>query len=131
MKSRRGCYLIAFVLLLALWLRLPFVSRDLPYFAREDEAHHFNRVVNMVKSGDFNPHYFHKPSLHFYLRMPVVALSFLWNVSEGHIRSVEDIRTGDPFGLNGYAFAVSHPGIVKWNRSFSVLIILLVIAFTY
>lgn len=113
------------VLLIAIWLRAPLVGKGLPYFDKEDEAHHFNRTVNMVKTGDYNPHYFHKPSLHFYLRMPIVALSFLWNVSKGHIKSVEEIRTGDPFGLNGYAFAASHPGIVKWNRSFSLVLSLI------
>ena len=76
-----------FLLFLAVWVRAPYVSKDLPYFYNEDEAHHFNRVVNMVKSGSFDPEYFHKPSLNFYLRMPVVAASFLWEVSKGRIRS--------------------------------------------
>ncbi|NLF25016.1 MAG: phospholipid carrier-dependent glycosyltransferase, partial [Deltaproteobacteria bacterium] len=111
---------LVLALLLALWLRLPFIGAGMPYFYDEDEAHHFNRTVEMVKKGEFNPNYFHKPSLHFYLRMPVVAVAFLWTVRNGQIRSVQDIQTRDPYGLGGYAFTASHPGIVKWNRALSV-----------
>ena len=70
--------LLAFIIIgIAAWLRFPFINSGMPYFYDEDEAHHHNRVVNMVKRGEFNPNYFLKPSLHFYLRMPVVAVSFL------------------------------------------------------
>jgi hypothetical protein len=125
-----ACASTLLVLLIALWLRLPFVSTGLPYFYNEDEAHHFNRTVEMVKSGDYNPHYFHKPSLHFYLRMPAVALGFLWSVREGHIRSVKEIKTRDSHGLGGYEFTASHPGIVKWNRSLSLILSLGLIVVT-
>lgn len=115
----------------AIWLRLPGISAGLPYFYAEDEAHHFNRTVEMTKEMRFDPEYFHKPSLHFYLRMPIVALSYLWTVQQGHIGSIREIETGNSFGLSGYAFTASHPGIVKWNRAFSVLLSLVTIAFTF
>lgn len=116
---------------LALILRAHTVSFGLPYFYDEDEAHHFNRTVNMAKSGDMNPHYFHKPSLHFYLRIPVVWLSVYWNKKEGHLDSIKDIRTHNQYGIADYAFTASHPGIVKWNRSFSLLLSLLIVVCTY
>jgi len=119
------------VLLFALWLRLPFISTGLPFFYQEDEGHHFNRTVEMVKRGQWNPEYFHKPSLHFYLRMPVVGLSFLHSVRQGHIRSVRQIQTRDDFGLAGYSFTASHSGIVKWNRALSVLFSLLLVVGTF
>ena len=122
---------LAAIVLFALWLRLPFISTGLPYFYHEDEGHHFNRTVEMVKRGEWNPEYFHKPSLHFYLRIPVVALSFLHSVREGHIRSIREIRTRDSYGLAGYSFTASHPGIVKWNRALSVLFSLLLVAGTF
>lgn len=123
--------LLALIVLFALWLRSPLIGKDLPFFYNEDEAHHFNRTVNMVKEGDFNPHYFLKPSLHFYMRMPIVAVSFFWNVSKGHLKSIQEIKTGDPFGLKGYSMVASHPGIVKWNRAFSVSLSLLTILLTF
>lgn len=114
---------------LSFFLRIPTIGAGMPYFTQEDEAHHFNRTVRMVQSGEFNPKYFHKPSLHFYLRMPVVAGSFLWKVKEGEIRKIEEIRTKDDFGLGDYAFSASHPGIVKANRAFSVLLHLATLLF--
>ncbi len=119
------------LLLVAAWVRSPYISKDLPYFYNEDEAHHFNRVVNMVKSGSFDPEYFHKPSLHFYLRMPVVATSFLFEVSKGRIRSTKEIITTSENGVGKYAFSASHPGIVKWNRAFSVLLSVLTVLLTF
>ncbi|MCB0329535.1 MAG: glycosyltransferase family 39 protein [Bdellovibrionales bacterium] len=122
---------ILLLVLLTAWLRIPTIGEGLPFFDREDEAHHFNRVVRMVQSGDFNPHYFHKPSLHFYLRMPVVAASFLWSVREGHIKKIQEIVTKDSFGIGDYSFTASHPGIVKWNRALSVLLLIGSIILTY
>ena len=119
---------LSLVLCISLFLRSYTIGLGLPYFYNEDEAHHFNRVVEMVQRGEYNPNYFHKPSLHFYLRMPVVAASFLWTVKSGHIRTVQDIKTRDPQGLSGYSLTASHPGIVKWNRTLSVLFALGVIA---
>lgn len=118
-------------ILFGLWLRMPFIGKDLPYFYNEDEAHHFNRLVNMVKSGDFNPHYFNKPSFHFYTRIPPLVGSFFYGVSKGQIRTIEEIKTGDPFGLNGYSMSASHPFIVKGNRAFSVALSLLTILFSF
>ncbi|MCB0320484.1 MAG: glycosyltransferase family 39 protein, partial [Bdellovibrionales bacterium] len=112
------------ILAISLWVQLPTLSAGLPYFTKEDEAHHFNRIVRMTQTGDFNPHYFHKPSLHFYLRIPFVGAGFLWGVREGHLRKVQEIETRDSFGIGGYAFTASHPGIVKWNRLFSVFLLL-------
>jgi hypothetical protein len=110
---------------------MPFVSKDLPYFYNEDEAHHFNRLANMVKTGDFNPRYFHKPSLHFYARVPAFIGSFFYGVSKGHLKTVEEIKTGDPFGLNGYQMSASHPVLVKGNRIFSLGLSLATIALTF
>ena len=119
------------VLLVGFLLRYPFLGAELPYFYDEDEGHHYNRVVEMVKTGNFDPQYFRKPSLHFYLRMPVVAAAFLWTVRAGNIRKIGEIRTRDQFGLAQYAYTASHVGIVKWNRAFSLLLSLLIILFTF
>jgi len=132
MKSeRKSFYLLALVFLLALFLRAHTVSRGLPFFYDEDEAHHYNRTVNMVKDGDLNPHYFHKPSLHFYLRMPVVVASYLWSKSKGYLNSMDEVRTYNRYGLAGYAFTASHPGMVKWNRALSLCFSLALILLTF
>jgi hypothetical protein len=124
-----GLLLIA--VLLGIWLKAPLVGAGIPYFYHEDEAHHHNRVVNMVKEGRYDPQYFHKPSLHFYLRMPVVATAFVWGVKRGHLRELEEIKTADSYGLSGYAFRLSHPGVVKWNRAFSLFLSLVLVGLTF
>ncbi len=116
------------VLTFSLWLRFPLISTGLPYFYNEDEAHHFNRTVEMLQSGDLNPHYFLKPSLHFYLRLPVTALAYAVLHSRGELNNLKDVRTRDSQGISGYSFTASHPTLVKWNRAFSVALILTSIA---
>ena len=119
------------ILGLAFWLRAPRISAGSPFFYHEDEAHHFNRLVQMVQSGDLNPHYFRKPSLHFYLRIPSVAASFLLGVRNGALRSIREIDTRDRYGLAGYSFSASHPVILKGARLFGVLLSLGIIVLTY
>ena len=118
-------------IILTIWLRTPFLKEGSPYLYREDEGHHFNRIVNMMKSGDLNPHYFHKPSLHFYLRLPVVAAGFLWSVKKGEINNLNEIVTSDPFGVADYSFSVSHPRLLLVSRTFSLLLQLGSIALTF
>lgn len=134
-KSSFGTWAALLLLLatigFALWLRGPSVSYGLPYFYGEDEAHHFNRVVRMVQKGEWDPHYFHKPSLHFYLRMPIVAAGFLWSVRNSEIRSIKEVQTSDRFGIAQYAFSASHPTLVKFNRAFSLFLSLGVLVFVY
>ena len=116
--------------LLAGILAFPGIERGSPFLDREDEAHHFNRVVRMAKTWDLDPLYFHKPSLHFYLRLPVAAASIDWARSAGYLSSVNEIITKDPYGIAGYAFAASHPTLLKWNRAFSVGLFVLCVALT-
>jgi hypothetical protein len=112
-------------------LRWPLVTANDRFFRDEDDAHHFNRVVEMVKRRDFNPHYFNKPTLHLYLRMPVVAAGYLRAKSLGEISAISELRTRDPFGISGYAFTASHPTVLRWNRGFSILLSVGVVALAF
>lgn len=123
MKNKK--FLFVFVILVAFLARVKFVGLGLPYFQNEDEMHHFNRTIQMVQSGSFNPKYFLKPSLHFYLRIPVTAIAFIWNVKKSRIQKLSDIKITNKYGLSNYSSTASHPGIVKFNRAFSLLLSLL------
>ena len=120
MRNRK--FLFIFIILLAFILRFPFVKAGLPYFQNEDEMHHFNRTIKMMQEGTFNPEYFLKPSFHFYLRIPVTATAFIWNVKKGNIQKLSDIKISNNYGLSNYSSIASHPGIVKWNRMFSLIL---------
>jgi hypothetical protein len=102
-----------------------------PYFYEEDEAHHFNRTIEMMKTGDLNPHYFHKPALHFYLRLPFAMVAFLNEVRQGRARTVDELVTRDGVGVGGYAFGASHPGVVKALRLVSVFCLIGIVFSVY
>jgi hypothetical protein len=130
MRSDRAPLLaLLLVLLLAAWLRAPQVTAGLPFIYLEDEAHHFQRTVEMVKRGTYDPGYFNKPSLHFYLRMPVVAASFLSAARAGEVKRLQEVVTRSPRG--GWSYTASHPRLLAWNRAFGVLLGLLVVALTF
>jgi len=131
LKHFGGFAAVLVVLLLALWFRAPLVKYGSPFIYDEDEGHHFNRVLMMLKTGDFNPRYFLKPALHFYLRLPVTAVGFLKGVEQGQLRELKEIQTKNPYSLAGYEFTASHPILLKFNRAFSVAIALVTILLTF
>lgn len=98
----------------------PLVTSNTRYFYQEDDAHHFNHTVEMAQDRRLNPHYFNKPALHFYLRMPVVYASAAWEKLHGRLGSLKEIRTRNSYGVGDYAFTPSHPNILLWNRLESV-----------
>lgn len=112
-------------------LRWPLVSANDRYFRDEDDSRQFNRAVEMARDRDLNPRYFNKPSLDFYLRIPVVLSSYAFAKSRGEIQNIEEIKTRDPFGPSGLAFAVSHPTVLRWNRIFSVCLSVGVVALAF
>jgi hypothetical protein len=109
--------LVAMIILVA---ASPLVTSNSRYFYHEDDAHHFNHTVEMAREGRLNPHYFNKPALHFYLRMPIVYASAIWEKSQGRLTSLKEIRTRNPYGVGDYAFTPSHPNILLWSRIESV-----------
>lgn len=112
-------------------LRWPLVTANDRYFRDEDDSRQFNRTVEMVKEKDLNPRYFNKPSLNFYLRLPVVLGGYAAAKSKGEIQSLDEIQTRDPFGLSGWSFVASHPTILRWNRIFSISLSVGVVAFAF
>lgn len=128
---RQQAWLLACALLIAVALRGPLVAAHSRYFYHEDDAHHFNRTVEMAQRGELHPHYFNKPALHFYLRMPVVYASSAWMRLAGEAPGIQAIETRDPQGLAGYAFTASHPTVLAWNRAFSVIMSLGLVLVTF
>ena len=124
-------FFILIILLLCFFINFPLINYGLPYFYDEDEAHHFDRQVEMFKTNNLNPQYFLKPSLNFYIRQPAIALGYSLTQSRGQVLNKEDIKTRDSFGIAGWSFTASHNEIVKANRFFSLLIHLGVVFLVY
>lgn len=93
-------------------ISLPMAQSNTQFLYAEDDAHHFNRTVEMAKRKTLDPAYFNKPALHFYTRMPAIYLAVLLSKATDHPISLREIRTRDPYGLAGFSFTPSHPSIV-------------------
>ena len=82
--------IVFFGLFLRLW-RLDF-GRELPYLAHTDEPTQYNPAVNMLKTGDWSPHFFNYPSLTIYLDAVVLYAGFLVGKLFGVYESMADLR---------------------------------------
>ena len=122
---------ITVALVVGFALRAPQVGADLPYLYDHDEAPHVNRLVRMVQEGRYDPQYFRKPTLHFYLRMPAVVAGFLQSAQAGEILSIQEVVTANHSVRGEVARTVSHPRIVMWARSVTTVFSLLLILLTY
>ena len=91
------------LLTIAAVLRLSHIGIGIPHNVGVDEPQIMNRVVAMMRTGDFNPHFFDWPSLTFYLNLVVSCLVFmggatLWRADlPGDNRSTSDPRGGMKF----------------------------------
>jgi 4-amino-4-deoxy-L-arabinose transferase-like glycosyltransferase len=66
----------------------------IPYAVGVDEPEIMERVVNMMKSGDFNPHFFDYPTLFFYMQLPVAIARFLYGAISGSWHSLDQVGAG-------------------------------------
>ena len=88
-SSRR--ILLALVLV-ALLLRLPGLDWGLPYVYHPDEPTHVNIVLDILKTGDLNPHWFKYPSFRIYASLPVAVIYFLLGVARGQFNSIQELN---------------------------------------
>lgn len=67
-------WLLAAILALGLGLRLWGINYGLPYTYAPDEPTYFNLALQIVKTGDLNPHWWYYPSLMFYVHALAISL---------------------------------------------------------
>lgn len=87
-------YLVA-VLAIAAVLRFWGLGAGIPYAIGVDEPEIVDRVVQMMKSGDFHPHFFDYPGLNFYLHLPVAIARFLVGAVQARWDSLGDVGPTD------------------------------------
>lgn len=83
---------LAAVLGTAAILRFWSLGFGIPYAVGVDEPEIMERVVNMMKSGDFNPHFFDYPTLFFYMQLPVAIARFLFGAIGGSWHSLDQVN---------------------------------------
>ena len=76
-------------------LRFWSLSAGIPYAIGDDEPQVMNRSVGMVRSGDFNPHFFDYPGLYLYVQAAVVVVRFLAGATAGEWSSLDQAQTPD------------------------------------
>jgi len=93
--SRRTSLLLLGILTIAAWLRLWTVGDGLPYHPGTDEPAIMGKVVGMLHTGDFNPHFFDYGGLVFYFHLGVAVLRFLYGAISGLWTTVDQVWEGD------------------------------------
>lgn len=83
------------VLLAAAVLRLWAIGHGIPYAPGVDEPEIMCRVVGMMKTGDFNPHFFDYPGLYLYTQLVVAVLRFLAGAMSGRWVSLSQVGPAD------------------------------------
>jgi 4-amino-4-deoxy-L-arabinose transferase-like glycosyltransferase len=82
-KTNLSRLFLLLILLSAFSVRVYGIKFGLPYLYHIDEHALVNRALRMLITGDFNPHWFHWPSLYFYVQAGVYLIHYLWGVSQG------------------------------------------------
>jgi 4-amino-4-deoxy-L-arabinose transferase-like glycosyltransferase len=90
--SRLG---LAAALACAALLRFWGIGHGVPYAVGADEPAVMEAAVRMMKSGDFNPHFFHYPALYFYAQLAVAVGRYLLGAIGGAWSSLDQVSAAD------------------------------------
>ena len=72
-------------------LRLWGIGFDLPNLYHRDEAKYVTIPLKILKSGDYNPHFFNYPTFFFYLLSLGYIVYFLFMASRGQLSSLDGL----------------------------------------
>jgi len=110
-------------------LRTWYLNHGIPYGVGVDEPVIIVRILQMMRSGDYNPHFFDYPSLYIYLQLLVGIARFMWGAMAGEWRSLAGV-TPEAFYLWGRSLTVLfgaatitlvYAAGLRWGRWHSVL----------
>ncbi len=91
MKRINPALLLGLVVLIALLVRIWGLCADLPYIYHPDEPVAIEISLRMFKTGDMNPHFFHWPSLLFYVNFLAYIPYYLFGKLVGVFQTPESI----------------------------------------
>jgi hypothetical protein len=106
---------LALVLAAAFWLRLTVIDKSMPYPQHVDETFLSDNGANMLRSGDFNPHFFMYPGLPIYLTAAAMTWGYLDAANHLELKSTREI------GSVNYPY-YKHPRLVRPARVLFALI---------
>jgi hypothetical protein len=116
--------LLALILLGALAARLGHSHQGLPYLHHPDEPHTSVVALEMMKTGDLNPHRFNYGSLNIYMMLAVDAAHYIWlcrspDEVTGKIVTLESVESQV---IPNWRWETSHPSFYLWNRGLCALL---------
>jgi 4-amino-4-deoxy-L-arabinose transferase-like glycosyltransferase len=86
-----GTYGLSLIIIFALGLRLWGINNGLPYLYHPDEPALVGPAITTIQTGDWNPHFFHYPSLFHDMLVVLYAIYFIYGTSQGQFASVQDL----------------------------------------
>ncbi|HEY3176307.1 MAG TPA: glycosyltransferase family 39 protein [Candidatus Polarisedimenticolia bacterium] len=111
------------ILAFALAVRLMQAYEGLPYLHHFDEPQVASTALQIMRSGDLNPHFFNYGSLLIYMNLGVDVLHYYHLMGQpeenaGSLGALDDIRTEHD---TGWHWTISHPSFYLWNRWLTAL----------
>lgn len=103
---RRSTSTLLLILVVAAALRLWGIGSGIPFAVGVDEPEIMHRVLIMMRTGDFNPHFFHYPTFYIYLQLALACARFLVGAMGGAWTSLDQVTTAD-FYLWGRALTAA------------------------
>lgn len=88
---RKSTAMLAAILASAGVLRFWSLGAGIPFSVGVDEPEVMNRAVGIMRSGDFNPHFYDYPTLYIYLQTAVACVRFLVGAMRGEWFSLAEI----------------------------------------
>lgn len=120
---------LALVLLGGAVLRFWNLTAGLPYRIGVDEPVLADLAVRIMKSGDFNPHFFEYPGLYFYMQVAVGSVRFVTGAIDGLWRSVNEFRPEHLYlwtralnaGLGTVTILIVYRAGLRWGSAAALL----------
>ena len=86
---------LALVLLVGFLLRVWHLGSGVPFAVGIDEPAIMTTVLRILKSGDFNPHFFEYPTGYIYVQLGGAVVQFLFGAMDHAWRSVQQVGPSD------------------------------------
>lgn len=93
--SRRDRLVLLAILAVGLFLRLWTIGYGTPYGLGVDEPEIMRRVVTMLRTGSFHPHFYDYGGVTFYLHMAVAGVRFLVGAQAREWTSLDQVWDGN------------------------------------
>jgi hypothetical protein len=124
--TEQRLYIVTFgvLILLALLTRLLRCSDGLPYLHRYGEPNLASRALNMLKTGDPNPHWFNYGTLTIYMHAIVDAVAYLWIKGRpaGSPETIQSLAEITTFLDSKWLWTLSHPTFFLFNRGMTAIL---------